>query len=88
MKKAKRLAEKAKTRKPRVQPGSAKQGTVGKMELKYIPWSEVELEDLNPLLQRQFVVGQAVKCAYHTADKFFHDVINGRFFSKECLQFL
>jgi quercetin dioxygenase-like cupin family protein len=29
-----------------------------KIELQYIPWSTVTLEDLNPLLQRQFVVGQ------------------------------
>ena len=29
-------------------------------ELKYVPWSSVELEDLNPLLKRQFVVGQSV----------------------------
>jgi quercetin dioxygenase-like cupin family protein len=34
-----------------------------KMELKYVPWSAVELEDLNPLLQRQFVVGQSVMVA-------------------------
>ena len=34
-----------------------------KPELKHIPWSSVELEDLNPLLQRQFVVGQDVMLA-------------------------
>ena len=34
-----------------------------KAELKYIPWSSVQLEDLNPLLQRQFVVGQDVMLA-------------------------
>lgn len=33
------------------------------MELKYIPWDAVELEDLNPLLQRQFVVGQEMMLA-------------------------
>jgi quercetin dioxygenase-like cupin family protein len=33
------------------------------MELKYISWAAVELEDLNPLLQRQFVVGQSVMVA-------------------------
>jgi unsaturated pyranuronate lyase len=32
-------------------------------ELKYIPWNSVELEDLNPLLQRQFIVGQQVMLA-------------------------
>ena len=36
---------------------------VKKLELKYIPWNAVELEDLNPLLQRQFVVGQEMMLA-------------------------
>jgi quercetin dioxygenase-like cupin family protein len=31
-----------------------------KAELKYLRWSEVELETLNPLLQRQLVVGHNV----------------------------
>ncbi|MBZ5678856.1 MAG: cupin domain-containing protein [Acidobacteriia bacterium] len=31
--------------------------------LQYIPWKTVELEDLNPLLQRQFVVGQEIMLA-------------------------
>jgi quercetin dioxygenase-like cupin family protein len=35
----------------------------GKMELKYVPWDTVELEDLNPLLQRQFVVGHGIMVA-------------------------
>ena len=30
---------------------------------KYIPWHTVELEDLNPLLQRQFVVGNEIMLA-------------------------
>jgi quercetin dioxygenase-like cupin family protein len=34
-----------------------------KAELRYTPWSSVELEDLNPLLQRQFVVGQNIMLA-------------------------
>jgi quercetin dioxygenase-like cupin family protein len=34
-----------------------------KMQLKYIPWNSIELEDLNPLLQRQFVVGQDIMLA-------------------------
>ena len=29
-------------------------------ELKYFRWNDLELEDLNPLLQRQFVVGEGV----------------------------
>src|SRR5438552_6978709 len=32
-------------------------------ELKYIPWKSVELENLNPLLQRQMVVGEQVMLA-------------------------
>jgi quercetin dioxygenase-like cupin family protein len=32
-------------------------------ELKYLPWSIVELEDLNPLLQRQLIVGQNIMLA-------------------------
>jgi len=32
-------------------------------ELQHIPWHTVQLEDLNPLLQRQFVVGQEIMLA-------------------------
>src|ERR1700758_4781131 len=31
--------------------------------LQYIPWHTIPLEDLNPLLQRQFVVGQGIMLA-------------------------
>jgi quercetin dioxygenase-like cupin family protein len=34
-----------------------------KAELQFIPWHTVPLEDLNPLLQRQFVVGQEIMVA-------------------------
>jgi len=34
-----------------------------KMALKYVPWSTIDLEDLNPLLQRQFVVGNDIMVA-------------------------
>jgi len=34
-----------------------------KAELKHISWTGVELEDLNPLLQRQFIVGQDIMVA-------------------------
>ena len=34
-----------------------------KLELLYTPWSAIPLEDLNPLLQRQFVVGQEIMLA-------------------------
>ena len=37
--------------------------TTAKAGLQHIPWHTVELEDLNPLLQRQFVVGQEVMLA-------------------------
>jgi quercetin dioxygenase-like cupin family protein len=32
-------------------------------ELQYVPWHSIPLEDLNPLLQRQFVVGQEIMLA-------------------------
>jgi quercetin dioxygenase-like cupin family protein len=48
-----------KTQKPR----RATTRTAGKAELKHIPWNSIELEDLNPLLQRQFIVGQNVMVA-------------------------
>ena len=35
----------------------------GTKALKYIPWHTIPLEDLNPLLQRQFVVGQEIMLA-------------------------
>jgi quercetin dioxygenase-like cupin family protein len=34
-----------------------------KAELKYVSWDSIELEDLNPLLQRHFVVGQNIMLA-------------------------
>ena len=34
-----------------------------KAELKHIPWETIPLEDLNPLLQRQFVVGDDIMLA-------------------------
>ena len=42
---------------------SEKKTPAKKMELKYIPWHTVELEDLNPLLKRQFVVGRDIMVA-------------------------
>jgi quercetin dioxygenase-like cupin family protein len=35
----------------------------GTTQLQYIPWHTIELEDLNPLLQRQLVVGQELMLA-------------------------
>jgi quercetin dioxygenase-like cupin family protein len=56
----KELAKKliAATRKKAIGKKSAVKG-----ELKYIPWNGVELEDLNPLLQRQMIVGQDIMVA-------------------------
>jgi len=34
-----------------------------KHDLQYAPWRTIPLEDLNPLLQRQFVVGQEIMLA-------------------------
>jgi quercetin dioxygenase-like cupin family protein len=42
--------------------GTVKKATA-KAGLQHIPWHTVGLEDLNPLLQRQFVVGQEVMLA-------------------------
>src|ERR1017187_9001386 len=35
----------------------------GGAALQYIPWHTIPLEELNPLLQRQFVVGQEIMVA-------------------------
>lgn len=43
--------------------GATPQRTAGKPKLQYIPWQTIPLEDLNPLLQRQFVVGQEIMLA-------------------------
>lgn len=45
---------------PRKTPTKAALPTAG---LQYIPWSSIPLEDLNPLLQRQFVVGRDIMLA-------------------------
>jgi len=34
-----------------------------KAELQHVPWDAVELEELNPLLQRQFIVGRDIMIA-------------------------
>jgi quercetin dioxygenase-like cupin family protein len=58
---AKRTTRKA-TKKKTIARAATKR-SLDKAELKHIPWSSVELEDLNPLLQRHFVVGQNVMLA-------------------------
>jgi quercetin dioxygenase-like cupin family protein len=37
--------------------------TTKKVDLQYTPWHTIPLEDLNPLLQRQFLVGQDIMLA-------------------------
>src|SRR5260221_13645736 len=52
-----RTARKSRPAASRVKPG--KQAPA----LQYIPWHTIPLEELNPLLQRQFVVGQEIMVA-------------------------
>jgi quercetin dioxygenase-like cupin family protein len=44
-------------------PARAKRAVPRSAALQYIPWHAIPLEDLNPLLQRQFVVGQEIMLA-------------------------
>jgi len=60
MAKAKRSSRKKKTA---IKSKRTNKATVPKAELKHIPWNSVELEDLNPLLQRQMVWGKGVMLA-------------------------
>jgi quercetin dioxygenase-like cupin family protein len=57
------MAKKKKAKPPSLRVKKAKKRTGAKAESKHIPWDSVELEDLNPLLQRQLVVGQNVMVA-------------------------
>lgn len=43
--------------------GTVLKGKLLQAELRHIPWSSVEVEALNPMLGRQFVVGQNVMVA-------------------------
>jgi len=45
------------------EPTRATTQATGKAELKHTAWNSVALEDLNPLLQRHFIVGQNVMVA-------------------------
>ncbi len=60
--KGKTQKAKAANRKP-TRRAVTKKRPASKMALKYVPWSTVDLEDLNPLLQRQFVVGRDIMVA-------------------------
>jgi len=48
--------------KSRARRGATKQ-LAAAPALQYIPWQTIPLEDLNPLFQRQFVVGQEIMLA-------------------------
>ena len=58
--KAKRTTKHATKR--RIRPAATRK-SVQKAQLQHIPWSAVEIEDLNPLLQRHFIVGQNIMLA-------------------------
>jgi len=52
------------TQKPKLRPpAKSTKKPVVQHALQYIPWNTIPLEDLNPLLQRQFVVGQEIMLA-------------------------
>jgi quercetin dioxygenase-like cupin family protein len=62
----KKKALRAKTAKARPRsPGTAAAAkpAAAKVPLQYIPWHTIPLEELSPLLQRQFVVGQEIMVA-------------------------
>lgn len=42
---------------------TATKNRASKMELRHVPWQTIDLEELNPLLQRQFVVGRDIMVA-------------------------
>jgi quercetin dioxygenase-like cupin family protein len=56
---------KAPKRRPAKRPSRpvAKKAQPKKVDLQYISWSTLPLEDLNPLLQRHFVVGEDIMLA-------------------------
>ncbi|HET6179379.1 MAG TPA: cupin domain-containing protein [Candidatus Sulfotelmatobacter sp.] len=67
MAKAKRTSKSSKKGKSATSHARAKRAVTkhaaNPAALQYIPWRTVPLEDLNPLLQRQFVVGQEIMLA-------------------------
>ena len=66
---AKKKTTKTRARKVNSKPQSHKVGgsvprkPALKVQLQYVPWHTIPLEDLNPLLQRQFVFGQEIMLA-------------------------
>jgi len=59
-----KTAARMKAKGPAQAPGKhAAKSALAPVALQYIPWHTIPLEDLNPLLQRQFVVGQNIMLA-------------------------
>jgi len=50
-------------KKTRIKKKPVRKARSPKARLQYIPWSTVPIEDLNPLLQRHFIVGQDIMLA-------------------------
>jgi quercetin dioxygenase-like cupin family protein len=57
---ATKLSSKAIARKTKA---AARRAAAGKVPLQHIPWHTIPLEEVNPRLQRQFVVGQGIMLA-------------------------
>lgn len=63
-KKAKKKTNSSRGRKTFALKGTArKRKTQATPQLQYLPWENVELEDINPLFQRQMIVGHEVMLA-------------------------
>lgn len=62
-KKAKSAARRSKPKAHSLKGTITAKRSATKTALQYIPWHTIALEDLNPLLQRQFVVGQEIMLA-------------------------
>jgi unsaturated pyranuronate lyase len=58
-----RIAKRKSAGKRRASRNAAPKGRASTMELRHVPWQTIDLEDLNPLLQRQFVVGHDIMVA-------------------------
>ena len=63
MPKPKPAAKSKKKTKPSRAPRVPPKASPSRAEPKHLPWGLVELEELNPLLQRQFIVGNRVMVA-------------------------
>jgi unsaturated pyranuronate lyase len=63
--KTKKKTKKSSSRKPTaaLSRTATKSKKPAKAELQYLPWEHVELENINPLFQRQLIVGQEVMLA-------------------------